>query len=184
MFLVEHTGALATGLTCLALAAGGWFLHARQTAALAVAGVLALSAAGVVLADRLVETDREQIESLFPRLAEAVEHRDAAAVLAAIDPAIRPLRDEVEHVLATLRPDEILVTRLDVAVDRAASPRTATAGMLVRYRGDVGGPGAPATGQLLVALEVDLHKPQGTWLITAARVDEQAAVGGRRPGGP
>ena len=102
---------------------------------------------------------------------------------AAIDPAIRPLRDEVEHVLATLRPDEILVTRLDVVVDRAASPRTAKADMLVRYRGDVGGPGAPAPGQVLVALEVELHKPQGTWLVTAARADDDAAIGGRRPGG-
>ncbi|NBV45201.1 MAG: hypothetical protein EBR86_06050 [Planctomycetia bacterium] len=71
--------------------------------------VLAALAAEAGLIDRWVVTDREAIQDLLPRLATAAQRRDAATVLAAIDPA--------------LRPEEVLITRLDLAVDRTATPK-------------------------------------------------------------
>jgi hypothetical protein len=176
MIPFEQSTAAVLGLGILAITAGGWFLHSRSRPFAVAGAVLAALGAAADL------TDREAIVDLLPRLAAAAERRDAATVLAAIDPAIRPLREEAQALLDRLRPEEIRVTRLDVTVDRSAAPRTATADLLVRYVGDVGGPGGPATGQAIVPLALRLHKPAGVWLVTEARIDDDAPLGGGRPG--
>lgn len=181
MFPFEQSTAAVVGLAVLAITAGAWFLHSRVRAFAMVAAALAALAAGVDLADRLVETDREALETLLPALARAAERRDAATVLAGIDPAIRPLRDETQALLDRLRPEEIRITRLEVAVDRSTTPRRATADVLVRYHGDVGDRGGPATGQVLVPLTLRLHKPAEAWLVTEARFDDDPPLGTRRP---
>jgi len=175
-------------LYVIAYIAGGAFglkesIAALRRGAVEVDLLMVLAALGAAadLTDRLVVTDREAIVDLLPRLAAAAQRRDAATVLAAIDPAIRPLREEAQALLDRLRPEEIRITRLDVTVDRTATPRTATADLLVRYVGDVGGPGGPATGQALVPLVLRLHKPADAWLVTEARIDDDAPLGARRP---
>ncbi|MBM3956078.1 MAG: hypothetical protein FJ309_15960 [Planctomycetes bacterium] len=181
MIPFEQSTAVVVGMGLLAIAAGAWFVHARVRTAAVACALLAALAAGADLADRLVVTDREAVEDLLPRLAAAAERRDAATVLASIDATIRPLRDETQGLLDRLCPTEIRITKLEVDVDRSITPRTATAELLVRYVGDVGGPGSPATGQTLVPLVLRLHKPAGRWLVTEARIDDDVPLGGRRP---
>lgn len=181
MIPFEQSTTAVLGLAILAITAGGWFLHSRSRPFAVACAVLAALAAAADLTDRLVVTDREVIQELLPSLAAAAQRRDAATVLAAIDPAIRPLRSEAQELLDRLRPEEIRITRLDVTVDRTTTPRTATADLLVRYVGDVGGPGGPATGQTIVPLALRLHKPAGVWLVTEARIDDDAPLGARRP---
>jgi len=181
MIPFEQSTTAVLGLAILAITAGGWFLHSRSRPFAVAGAVLAALGAAADLTDRLVVTDREAIVDLLPRLAAAAQRRDAATVLAAIDPAIRPLREEAQALLDRLRPEEIRITRLDVTVDRTATPRTATADLLVRYVGDVGGPGGPATGQAIVPLALGLHKPAAVWLVTEARIDDDAPLGARRP---
>ena len=136
-------------------------------------GFLVAMAASIVvgvgcgLADWLVVTDREQIERLFPRLAEAAEAGDSATILAALDPALSPLRAEAERALREFHPEEVRITRLDVVLEGPAETRRARAGMLIHTRGDARGAGG-VTGAIaaLIDLTVDLRKDGGRFLIT------------------
>ena len=151
-------------------------LWARTQAHLAlVMGVLfILAGLGVFIADRLVETDRESIEELFPRLARAAEERDMPTIMAALDPEFHAFRKEAEEVLKKVKPNKILITYLDVAVDPAKSPAQATADLVVRVAGDDVEAGVP--GDILAEFRVLLQKKDGTWLIQDAEAD-QARLG-------
>lgn len=133
-----------------------------------------LAGLGVFIADRLVVTDRESIEELFPRLARAAEERDMPTIMAALDPEFHAFRKEAEEVLQRVRPTKILITFLEVAVDPAQSPSKATADVVVRVAGDGIEAGMP--GDLLAELRVLLQKKDGRWLIQDAEAD-QARLG-------
>ena len=66
--------------------------QAGQRAFLVAMAAALVGGVGCLLADWLVVTDREQIEILFPRLARAAETGDTSTILAALDPALSPLR--------------------------------------------------------------------------------------------
>lgn len=141
------------------ISAYAW-LQTRARSWLAL-GILAASAAiGLFLLDRLVETDREYIEALFPRLAAAAELQDVDTIIAAIDPDLRPLRADAERAIKEIRPTTVLITRLDVSLD---SPGAATADLIVRVSG--------SPGTTLTALRVTLQKKAGEWLVTDAEVE-------------
>ena len=167
---------LPLAATCLL---GGIFTFViwtrRQTTCLlASAALLVVAGTGIFVADRLVVTDREYLQELFPRLARAAEKQDVATIMAALDPELRPLRDSAEQVLKRVRPKEVVITKLQVAVDPATQPPKATAVMIVRVTGEVIEKGSQAT--VLVAVRVLLHKSGGQWLIRDAEV-EQAKPG-------
>ena len=146
------------------------------TAAALVLGV------GMLLADRLVVTDREQIESLFPRLAAAAEAGDKGTIFAALDPSLAPLRAEAERRMGEFHPDEVRITRLEVTVTGPESDRRARAGMLIHLRGEArGGSGTSAPVTALIELDVDLRKDQGRFLITDFDPHEPRTIGPRRP---
>jgi hypothetical protein len=119
--------------------------------------------------DRLVETDSEHIQALFPRLAAAAERQDIDTILASLDPEVRPLRADAERVLNAVRPTEVTITNLDINVDSKKSPPAATADMIVRVSGNVVGDGT--SGTVLVGLRVSLVKKGETWLVTDADVE-------------
>ena len=73
---------------------------------LGVAGLLLLAALGLFIADRLVLTDREYLQDLFPRLALAAEQQDIDPIVAAVDPDLHPLRQEAEQVLKRVKPTQ------------------------------------------------------------------------------
>jgi hypothetical protein len=147
----------------------------RQTIwLLASAAVLVVAGIGAFVADQLVVTDREYLQDFFPRLAFAAERQDVATIMAALDPELRPLRDSAEQVLKHVRPKEVVITKLQVAVEHATQPPKATAAMIVRVTGEVMEKGSQAT--VLVAVKVLLHKKSGDWLIRDAEV-EQAKPG-------
>jgi hypothetical protein len=134
-----------------------------------VAGLLLLAALGLFLTDRLVITDREYLEALFPRLAVAAEQQDIPTIVAAFDPELHPLREEAEQVLKRVKPTQILITFLEVTVDAAQSPPQATADVVVRVAGNVIDTGMP--GDMLAEFRVLLHKKDGTWLIRDVEAD-------------
>ena len=133
---------------------------------LIIALVSATAGIAAIVADRLVETDREQLQELFPRLAIAAERGDIDTILASLDPDLRPLRADAEKVLKEVRPTEVAITKLDVTVD----PPAATVDMLVRVSGNVVGEGTP--GAVLVALRVAMREKGGKWLVRKAVVQE------------
>ncbi len=136
---------------------------------LAIAIACFLAAIGLWITDRLVVTDREYLQDLFPRLAESAEQQDIPAIVAAVDPELHPLRQEAEQVLKRVKPTRILITHLDVAVESAESPPQATADLVVRVAGNTIEAGTP--GDILAEFRVLLHKKDGTWLIRDVEAD-------------
>jgi hypothetical protein len=158
---------------------GGIFtlsIWTRRQAAwlLATAVILVIAGVGAFVADRLVVTDREYLQELFPRLSRAAEKQDVATIMAALDPELRPLRDSAEQVLKRVRPKEVVITKLHVAVDSQAQQPKATAAMIVRVTGEVIEKGSQGT--VLAGVKVLLYKKGGEWLIRDAEV-EQAKPG-------
>jgi hypothetical protein len=137
---------------------------------LAVAILLGAAGVGCYVADLLVETDREYLLALFPRLARAAEKQDMATIMAALDPDLRPLRDEAERVLKQVRPTEVVITKCDVAVEPAKKPPEAVANLIVRLNGNVIDKRTP--GAVLAGVKVLLHKKDGKWLVKDAEGEQ------------
>ena len=161
-------------LACVALAAISIYawLKTQTSPWIIIAALAACTALAAIVADRLIETDREHIEALFPRLAAAAERQDMKTILASLDPELRPLRADAEKVLKQVKPTEVAITKLDVTLD---SPEAATVDMIVRVSGNVVGEGTPGT--VLVGLRVSLVKKGETWLVTDAEVQEPVRAG-------
>jgi len=157
---------VATGLAIAAIALFAW-LKTQARLWLALAILAACTALGAFVADRLVETDRECIEALFPRLAAAAERQDVETILASLVPKLRPLRADAERVLKEAQPSEVLITKLEVTL---ASPGAATVDMIVRVTGNVIDGRTPGT--TMVGLRLLMAKTGGKWLVTDAEVQE------------
>jgi len=124
---------------------------------------------GVFVADLLVETDREYLLEMFPRLARAAERLDISTIMAALDPDLRPLREEAERVLKQVQPTEVTITSVEVAMEPAKKPPEAVANLIVRVTGNVIDKGTPGT--VLAGVKVLLHKKDGKWLVKDAEVE-------------
>jgi hypothetical protein len=157
---------------CLLGAVVVFFIWTRVQDRWLLAGAAALAIAGMAafVADSLVVTDREYLRMLFPRLARAAEKQDVATIVAALDPDLRPLRDAAERVLKQVRPTEVLITSIDVAVDSAKKPPTAVAKLIVRVTGNVIDKTTPGT--VLAGVRVLLHKKDGQWLMKDAEGEQ------------
>ena len=129
-----------------------------------VATILALAiAAGAIVADRVVVTERERLESMFQGLAVAAEQADADTILAAFDPAVDVPREEARRALRDFHPEEVRITRFDVVTSGPPADRRARVEILVRVRGALGN-AAPAAA--LIDLVVLLRGADGRFLIT------------------
>lgn len=157
---------------CLMGAVAAFFIWTRVQARWLLAGAAALAIAGVgaFVADSIVVTDREYLLALFPRLARAAEKQDVATIMAALDPDLRSLRDEAERVLKQVRPTEVLITSIDVAVDPARKPPEAVAKLIVRVTGNV--IDKTTSGTVLAGVRVLLHKKDGQWLVKDAEGEQ------------
>jgi hypothetical protein len=161
--LFEASLPLVAAAGVAAVAAGVWWLRSQERWMLVTAGVLALIAGGLHLADRLVVTDRERLTTLLHGLATAAERQDLTTILAAIDPAATDLRDEAERMITRHQPREVRITKLFVDVDPAAEPVTAIADLIVRASGRVGDQATEASS--LVGGTVELRKQGERWLV-------------------
>ena len=168
---MPYESSLPLVLACLALAGVALFAWTKTTSRLWLIIALVSATAGIaaIVADRLVETDREHIQALFPRLAAAAERQDIETILASLDPEVRPLRADAEKVLRQAKPTEVTITKLDVTVDSEKSPPAAKAEMIVRVSGNVVDERTPGT--TIVGLRVSMLKKGGTWLVTDADVE-------------
>lgn len=128
--------------------------------------LLTAAGAGCFVADSLVEADSECLLALFPRLARAAEKQDVATIMAALDPDLRPLREEAERVLKQVWPTEVVITKCHVAIEPAKKPPEAVASLIVRVTGSAIDKGTP--GAVLAGVKVLLHKKDGKWLVKDA----------------
>ena len=163
---------LALVVACLlgAVVAFFFWLRVQARGLLLGAALLAVAGAGAFVADSLVETDREHLLALFPRLAHAAEKQDVATIIAALDPDLHPLRDEAERVLKQVRPTEVVITKCDVVVEPAKKPPEAVANLIVRVSGNVIDKGTP--GAVLAGVKFLLQKKDGKWLVKDAEGEQ------------
>ena len=149
-------GILALGLIF------AWFQVRHFLIALAALITLLIGLSAQVV-DRLVVTDREQLEALFPRLAVAVEKGDVDTIIAAIDPAMRRVVAEARRDIQQYRPKSVTLTDQQTVVHEDRQPRTARVAIIARV---VGMPGASGGDAILIGVDVDLRKDGEQWLIT------------------
>lgn len=168
---MPYEDAYLVAIPALGLAGAALFASLKTASRpwLIIALVSATAGVAAIVADRLVETDRECIEALFPRLAAAAERGDVDTILAALDPELRPLRADAEKALKQVKPTEVAITRLDVVAHPEISPPVAIVALIVRVSGNVVADGAPGT--VLVSLTVEMVKKGGTWTVTNAEVE-------------
>lgn len=166
--LMPFESSMPLVVACLlgAVAVSFVWLRVQARWLLAIAMLLAAAGVGCFVVDSLVETDREYLVALFPRLAHAAEVQDIGPIIAALDPDLRPLRDEAERVLKQVRPTEVVVTKCDVAIEPAPMPTEAVANLILRVTGNVIDKGTPGT--VLAGVKVLLHKKSGQWLVKDA----------------
>ncbi len=92
----------------------------------AMIGVLLLGAAGLLL-ERLVVTEREEVEAAFDDIAAALERDDVAGVLARLAPEAANLRTEASSRMPRVEIDDAKIRDLKVSINRRANPPTARA---------------------------------------------------------
>jgi hypothetical protein len=112
----------------VALVAGMVFFSRRSGGSLAALVGTVLATLALLLVERLVATDREQIESAIANLLAAIEANDLKATLAVIDPAAAKVRDHVQTMEPLIKVEKARsIGRIEVTVDDGAQPPTADA---------------------------------------------------------
>lgn len=168
------------GFVVAAIALLLWSQAGQKAFLVAMAASLVVGV-GCLLADWLVVTDREEVELLFPRLARAAEAGDAATILDALDPTLGDVRAEAERALREFHPEEVRITRLDVAVTGPTTDRRARAAMLIHTRGDGRAAGTAGPVAALIDLTVDLRREGNRFLITDFDADLARPMDRGRP---
>lgn len=159
--LLIAAGVLLEVLLAVALVKSG-----RAMLMLVMAGVLALMLGGVFI-ERMVVTEREQIEATLEGVSQALEANDVEGVLAWIDADALALRSEVRLTVPPAHISEVRLFDLQINVNHYVTPPTAQADFTGRIRGTYRGQGrASGDGMVLRRLTVDF-RPQGDrWVIT------------------
>lgn len=150
------------GVLLAALAAIAFSARRNLGSLVALAGVVAATLL-LLAVERLVVTDREQVETTLSDLMAAVEANDVPAALAFIDPAAADMRADAEALMPTVRVDKARATGVEVELHEQANPPTATS----RFRGILLGLHSRLGMQVAyVNQQVDVQwiKRDGRWL--------------------
>jgi hypothetical protein len=161
---------LEIGLVALLLLTG------QRQALYGMAAVIVLAGLGL-LVERWVVTDREAIEELFERGAQAVNAHDIPTVIAMIDPGDARLQATVRRALDQMPIKHVKITHLAIEVDSRSQPPTATAEVVVfadldNRKGNV------SHDHAVQPAHVDLRKQGQQWFV--AHVEAREAREERR----
>jgi ketosteroid isomerase-like protein len=92
----------------------------------AMIGVLVLGAAGLLL-ERVVVTEREEVEAAFEEIAAALERNDVPGVMACLASDASQLRTEASSRMPRVEISDARIRDLKVSFNRRANPPTARA---------------------------------------------------------
>ncbi len=146
-----------------------------------IAGTLLL-----VFAERLVFTEREQVEESLLQLTNAIEVNDIPAVLSLVDSTANSVRSDAENLMSQIQVRDCGATSIRVELDQLNEPLRATA----FFRGKVDGVHSRSGARLFYfdQVEIDWQKSDDRWLIIGYRVyqrgepiDAVKSVRGNRP---
>jgi hypothetical protein len=164
-FTEDPTPIIVGGVFAL-LVLGVFFLkNGRGVMLLSMAGV-ALVMGMAVLVDRLVVTDREQVADVIYGAAAAAERNDLDAVTSFISPTAPQVKAEARRWIGQAKLESVNISAMEVTLDRAAKPMTATAEFRVYATGQFTDRGAPYPFKYLSRLLVKLQQEKNGWLVT------------------
>lgn len=103
------------------------YVASRSARFLLAAGGVVVLVVGLVVAERLIVTEAEEVETAVWTLAAAVEQNDLEAVLESISPAAEHLRRAVRAALPQVQVTSINVSGLESEVPGKRIPRIGTA---------------------------------------------------------
>lgn len=114
------------GLT-LAIIAGGWFQTQRKELVIAFLAALVVFG-GLLVLERSVVTDGEQVEALIAQIAREAEANDAEALATHFHSSAAKYRDQLTTEMAVFQVQRISIkSNLKVAVDPQVRPKRAVA---------------------------------------------------------
>lgn len=175
----DPTTLIVAGVLMEALLAVAVVKSGRGTLILPMIGVLVLVGLGV-LVERLVVTEREQVETTLDGVCQALMANDVEGVLSYIDPQAGDIRSNVRSMLPQAHITDARLFDLIIDVNRHGHPPSAQAHFTGRVKGRFPRGGAGG-GEGLLALRrftVDFRQEGDRWLISAYQ--DHGPIGGRR----
>lgn len=140
---------------------------------LAMGGV-ALLALALVIVERVVVTEREQVEMTLDDLASALKANDVQRAVSFISTSNPGLRSYAQRQLERVRIRDARVTGdLQIAINQRQAPHTAIANFIGRVEG-IDRRGHAPYGTFISRFEVQLRQEGGRWLITGYELQELA----------
>lgn len=109
------------------------FFNRRDLPSMVAMITVVLLAFSMIMLERMVVTDREQVERSVRDIMLAIEANDVPGVLELVDPTADQVRSDVETMLPMVNVRDTGVTSLEVELTSSSEPPTATA----RFRGKV-----------------------------------------------
>ena len=153
---------LAIGVIALVMAAQ--ISHGAMVLAVVMT---VLAAAGLLLTERLVVTEKERVEETLYRAADAVMSGDSANVLPLFAPQASAIRDQLKILMSTWQIEEVKLADMKITINRLTPQPSARAAFRARVEGssrrrNVLVSHNQVLQQMIVTLE---EQPDGRWLI-------------------
>lgn len=121
----------------------------------------AVATIGVVVANLLIVTPREEVTTALEEIRQLVEQNDRPELVKRIDPAAVSLRNQVQYDLANLTVEKAKIDKLKVLVNaEATSARAEFDGVVVIREG--------MSRPIPLRFRVDLRKLDGRWVVSSA----------------
>jgi hypothetical protein len=134
--------------------------------------IVFLATLSMLLVERTVQTDREEIGATLHQIASLVENNDFAAALDFVHSASEGAHDRAEAELNSLRFERAQIKQnLEIDVAEGTSPPTATATFNAVVVLSEGGGGRYVGRPIPVYLEVKLLKEAGRWQVVDFTAD-------------
>ena len=152
----------------LATLCGLTFLVRRSLRSLlALVGVVAVTVL-LVMVERAVVTNREQIEEGVFGLIEVIEKNELPSVLARIDPAAAEVLSDAKTLMQLVKVEDTGASMLHVEFESDGEPQSAFS----RFLGKIDGVHKPTGQRVFYFDEVQLFwvKRQGQWLVESYRI--------------
>ena len=143
------------------------FYNTGRRAVLAgMAGVLVLALV-MVAVERLVVTEREEVEDALHGIAAAMETNRIEAVLAYIAPDAIPMRSAVQSILPSIEVTEAKARDIKIVFNRVVAPPTARVEFIGRVKAKSHSPGQQFPYENFIRrFTVKLRKEGDRWLLT------------------
>jgi len=128
---------LVTGIFAAAVCGVAWVMTSKRSALAALGGV-ALLTAGLLLLERAIVTNVEQVEATLHRMARAVEQGDVPTLLAHVSASLPEVRRQLEARIDEVDVEQVdIKPNLEIKVFPERTPPRATATFNVVVRGSM-----------------------------------------------